>query len=174
LYSCFGAQTGHDFSLYKKSTIHRRVERRMGLHQIDKIAHYVRFLRDNPQEVELLFKELLIGVTNFFRDPPAWEQLKDEILPALLAARPQGGVLRAWTCGCSTGEEAYSLAMIFRETLEQVKPVDKVSPSRFSPPTWTGTPSTRRGRASIRPISPRMFPPSGCAASLCRRSRDTG
>jgi two-component system, chemotaxis family, CheB/CheR fusion protein len=116
------SQTGHDFSLYKKSTIYRRVERRMGLHQIDRIALYVRFLRDNPQEVELLFKELLIGVTNFFRDPPAWEQLKDDIIPALLATRPQGGVLRAWTCGCSTGEEAYSLAMVFRETLERVKP----------------------------------------------------
>ncbi|MBR9980355.1 MAG: chemotaxis protein CheR, partial [Desulfatitalea sp.] len=132
IYILLRTQTGHDFSLYKKSTINRRVERRMGLHQIDKIAHYVRFLRDNPQEVELLFKELLIGVTNFFRDPPAWEQLKNEIVPALLAAHPNGGVLRAWTCGCSTGEEAYSLAMIFKEVLEQVKPVDKVSLQVFA------------------------------------------
>ncbi|HWR90775.1 MAG TPA: chemotaxis protein CheB, partial [Desulfobacterales bacterium] len=115
-------QTGHDFSLYKKSTIYRRVERRMGLHQIGKIATYVRFLRENPQEIELLFKELLIGVTSFFRDSPAWEQLKDQAIPALLAAYPKGGVLRAWAAGCSTGEEAYSLAMVFKEALEQAKP----------------------------------------------------
>ena len=125
-------QTGQDFSLYKKSTIYRRIERRMGLHQIDKIATYVRFLRENPQEIELLFKELLIGVTSFFRDPAAWEQLNDEIVPALLAAHPKGGVLRAWTAGCSTGEEAYSLAIIFRETLERVKPAGTFSLKVFA------------------------------------------
>ncbi len=114
-------QTGHDFSLYKKSTVYRRIERRMGIHQIDRIATYVRYLRENPQETELLFKELLIGVTSFFRDPAVWEQLKGKLLPGLLAARPGGGVIRAWIPGCSTGEEAYSLAMVFREALEQVK-----------------------------------------------------
>jgi two-component system CheB/CheR fusion protein len=112
------AQTGHDFSLYKKSTVYRRIERRMGLHQIDKIANYVRFLQENPQEVELLFRELLIGVTSFFRDPPAWEQLKAEILPALLAGRTSNQALRAWIPACATGEEAYSLAILFKETLE--------------------------------------------------------
>ena len=126
------AQTGHDFSLYKKSTIYRRVERRMGLHQVDKLATYVRFLRENPQEIELLFKELLIGVTSFFRDPPAWEQLKDQVMPALLAAHPKGGVLRAWASGCSTGEEAYSLAMVFKEALEQVKPAGNFSLQVFA------------------------------------------
>jgi two-component system CheB/CheR fusion protein len=125
-------QTGHDFSLYKKSTIYRRVERRMGLHQIDKIANYVRFLRENPQEIELLFKELLIGVTSFFRDPSAWEQLKDEVIPALLAAHPKGGVLRAWASGCSTGEEAYSLAMVFKEALELAKPAGNFSLQVFA------------------------------------------
>jgi len=115
-------QTGHDFSPYKRSTFYRRIERRMGLHQLDKITDYVRYLQDNSQEIELLFKEMLIGVTSFFRDPPAWEQLKDEIIPTLLAAHPKGGVLRAWVCGCSTGEEAYSLVMLFREALDQVKP----------------------------------------------------
>ena len=119
------AQTGQDFSLYKRTTIYRRIERRMGLHQIDRIATYVHYMQENPQETDLLFKELLIGVTSFFRNPDAWEQIKKEVIPALLAARPKGGVLRAWTPGCSTGEEAYSLAMIFKETLEQVKPVGK-------------------------------------------------
>lgn len=115
------AQTGHDFSLYKKSTIYRRIERRMGLHQIGKISDYVRYLRENSQESDLLFKELLIGVTNFFRDPSVWEELKQRIIPDMLAAHPKGGTLRAWTVGCSTGEEAYSLAMVFKEAQAEVR-----------------------------------------------------
>ena len=118
------AQTGHDFSLYKKSTVYRRIERRMGTHRIDRIARYVRFLQENPQELELLFKELLIGVTSFFRDPAAWEELKAVVIPALLKDRPPSRVLRAWVPGCATGEEAYSLAIVFREALEQLKLAD--------------------------------------------------
>jgi two-component system CheB/CheR fusion protein len=113
------AHTGNDFSLYKRSTIYRRIERRMGLHQIDKITNYVRLLRENPREVELLFKELLIGVTNFFRDPEAWDHLS-QLLPDLLRSRPSGVVLRAWVPGCSTGEEAYSLAIVLTEALESL------------------------------------------------------
>jgi two-component system CheB/CheR fusion protein len=111
------AKTGQDFSLYKKNTVYRRIERRMVIHRIDRIADYVSYLRENPQEVELLFRELLIGVTSFFRDPPAWQQLQEELLPALLAAQPTGRSLRAWSVGCSTGEEAYSLAIAFKESL---------------------------------------------------------
>lgn len=107
----------NDFSLYKKNTIYRRIERRMGLHQIDSIAHYVRYLRENPQEQDLLFKELLIGVTSFFRDAAIWEELKTHAIPALLAEYPAGKELRAWVSACSTGEEAYSLAIIFKEVL---------------------------------------------------------
>ena len=125
-------QTGHDFSLYKKNTIYRRIERRMSLHQVEKIADYVRYLQANPREADLLFKELLIGVTNFFRDPAVWEQLKTAVLPALLASRPNGGILRAWVPGCSTGEEAYSLAMTFKEALAQSKPVRNVSLQIFA------------------------------------------
>ncbi len=116
------AKTGHDFSLYKKTTVYRRIERRMGIHQIDRIASYVRYLQENSQELELLFKELLIGVTSFFRDPAAWELLRNEAIPALLANRKPGVQLRAWSAGCSTGEEAYSLAIVFREALEQLGP----------------------------------------------------
>ncbi len=116
------AHTGHDFSLYKKNTLYRRIERRMGLHQITKMAAYVRYLQENSQELDLLFKELLIGVTNFFRDPAAWEQLQEQALPRLLASRSPGQALRAWVPGCSTGEEAYSLAIVFREAVEQSKP----------------------------------------------------
>jgi two-component system CheB/CheR fusion protein len=114
------SHTGHDFSLYKKSTVYRRIERRMGIHQIEGITEYVRFLQANPHELELLFKELLIGVTSFFRDPEAWEHLK-EIILALIKDRPSGQVLRAWVPACSSGEEAYSLAMLFKETLDVVK-----------------------------------------------------
>jgi two-component system CheB/CheR fusion protein len=114
-------QTGHDFSLYKKTTVYRRIERRMGLHQVKKIAGYVRYLRENPQELELLFKELLIGVTSFFRDPAAWEQLQAEVIPGLSALRSPGQALRVWVPACSTGEEAYSLAIVFKEALERLK-----------------------------------------------------
>ena len=116
------AQTGHDFSLYKRNTLYRRIERRMGIHQIRKMADYVRYLRENSQELDLLFKELLIGVTNFFRDPAAWEQLRAQAIPALLASRASGQVLRAWVPGCSTGEEAYSLAIVLKEAVEELKP----------------------------------------------------
>jgi two-component system CheB/CheR fusion protein len=132
IYILLRSQTGHDFSLYKKSTVYRRVERRMGLHQIARVADYVRVLQENHQETELLFKELLIGVTSFFRDPAAWEQLKKKVIPALLAALPAGGRLRAWTPGCSTGEEAYSLAIVFREALEEVKPAGVFSLQVFA------------------------------------------
>ncbi|MBV5303808.1 MAG: PAS domain-containing protein [Chlorobium sp.] len=115
-------QTGQDFSRYKKSTIYRRIERRMVIHKIERIADYVRFMQENPHETDLLFKELLIGVTSFFRDPAAWESLKLKVISSLLAIRPIGGVLRAWVAGCSTGEEAYSLSIVLREAIEAVNP----------------------------------------------------
>ncbi len=90
------AKTGNDFSFYKKSTLYQRIERRMGIHQIEKISDYVRFLQKNPNEVDLLFKELLIGVTSFFRDPAAWTFLKEKAVPMLLANRQSGRPLRAW------------------------------------------------------------------------------
>ncbi len=116
------SQTGHDFSLYKRNTLYRRIERRMGIHQIGKMAAYVRYLQENSQEVELLFKELLIGVTNFFRDPVAWEQLRTRAIPALLANHNPVQALRAWVPGCSTAEEAYSLAIVFKEAVELTRP----------------------------------------------------
>ncbi len=113
------AQTGHDFSFYKKNTLYRRIERRMSIHQLDKIANYVRLLQDNQHELEILFKELLIGVTNFFRDSNVWEKLKEQILPDLFNELPNGYLLRVWITGCSTGEEAYSFAIIFKEVNER-------------------------------------------------------
>ncbi|MCX6153160.1 MAG: PAS domain-containing protein [Candidatus Kapabacteria bacterium] len=113
-------QTGHDFSLYKKNTLFRRIERRMSVHQINRIVNYVRYLRENPIELEILFKELLIGVTSFFRDKAVWEKLQGEVIPDLLNRLPKDYLVRAWIPGCSTGEEAYSLAIVFKETLENL------------------------------------------------------
>lgn len=124
--------TGNDFTFYKRNTLCRRIERRMGIHQIKKMPTYVRFLRENPQELNLLFKELLIGVTNFFRDPAVWEHLATEAIPALLASRPAGQHLRAWVPGCSTGEEAYSLAILFKEAFDEVKPRGQFSIQIFA------------------------------------------
>ena len=119
--------TGNDFSLYKKNTVYRRIERRMSVHKIDKISSYVRFLQENPNEANILFKELLIGVTNFFRDPAVWEKLKMHTIPDYIAKLPEGSVLRAWIPGCSTGEEAYSLVIVIKEVLEKIN-----QPGRFS------------------------------------------
>lgn len=111
--------TGNDFSEYKKNTIYRRIERRMGIHQLKKISSYVRYLQETPAEVEILFKELLIGVTGFFRDPALWDELRDKIFPSIFEKLPRRHVLRVWTPGCSTGEEAYSMAIVFKEALEK-------------------------------------------------------
>jgi chemotaxis methyl-accepting protein methylase len=143
------SQTGHDFSSYKKTTLYRRIERRMGLHQIDKIASYVHYLQVNPQEVELLFRELLIGVTSFFRDPEAWEQLKAEVLPALLAGRAPNQPLRAWVPACSTGEEAYSLAMLFKEALEELSPAGNFTVQIFA--TDLDREAIEKARAGVFP-----------------------
>jgi two-component system CheB/CheR fusion protein len=114
-------QTGNDFSQYKKSTIYRRIERRMGIHKISRIASYIRFLQDNPGELVVLFNELLIGATNFFRDPSVWENLQDNILPSLLANKPYGYTFRIWVPGCSTGEEAFTLAILVKESIYKLK-----------------------------------------------------
>jgi len=113
------AVSGHDFSQYKKSTISRRIERRMAQHNIEDAAGYARHLREHPAETQSLFRELLINVTSFFRDPQAFDALKLEILPSLLADRPESSALRIWVTACSTGEEAYSLAILLREVMEQ-------------------------------------------------------
>lgn len=118
IYSLLRVKVGHDFSLYKENTIIRRVNRRMSLNQVEDYATYVRFLRENPKEAEFLFRELLIGVTHFFRDSESYETLKKNILPGVFANLPEDSNFRVWIPGCSTGEEVYSLAMVFRECLD--------------------------------------------------------
>jgi two-component system CheB/CheR fusion protein len=115
------SRTRHDFTQYRRSTLYRRVERRMGIHKLTSIDAYVRYLQRNDQEADLLFKELLIGVTRFFRDSSAWKAL-GTFLSRQLAARKGRGPVRAWVAGCSTGEEAYSLAIVLAEALKKARP----------------------------------------------------
>ncbi|MES2583091.1 MAG: chemotaxis protein CheB [Pseudomonadota bacterium] len=119
-------QTGHDFSQYKPSTIYRRIDRRMAVHQIDGMDAYAKYLQQTPAEVEALFRDLLIGVTNFFRDPEAFAALETLVIPKLFSGKPAGGVVRAWTTGCSTGEEAYSIAILLQERVEMLKQSYKI------------------------------------------------
>ncbi len=112
--------TGHDFSLYKQNTISRRIERRMNISQLDNLPNYIRLLQENPEEIENLFRELLIGVTNFFRDPDSFEKLK-KILSELVKSKPEDDKIRIWVPGCSTGEEAYSIAIILRECMNEAR-----------------------------------------------------
>jgi two-component system CheB/CheR fusion protein len=115
------AQTGHDFSEYKPSTLHRRIERRMAVQHIEEIDEYVKYLRQTPAEVEALFRDLLIGVTSFFRNPEAFKALDEQVIPKLFAGKSPGAVIRVWSPGCSTGEEAYSIAILLQERLELLK-----------------------------------------------------
>jgi two-component system CheB/CheR fusion protein len=120
------AQTGHDFSQYKQNTTNRRIERRMALHQIVELDEYVHYLQQTPVEVEALFRDLLIGVTNFFRDPEAFDALREQVIPQLFAQKPAGAVIRVWVPGCSTGEEAYSIAILLQEHQQGLKQNFKV------------------------------------------------
>lgn len=120
------ARTGHDFSLYKPSTIHRRIARRMALHQIESLDDYVKFLQKPTAEAGALFHDFLIGVTKFFRDADAFKVLEDRVIPAIVGTEPDGAPLRIWVPACSTGEEAYSIAMLLSERMEALRIVRPV------------------------------------------------
>ncbi|KAA5548617.1 CheR family methyltransferase [Adhaeribacter rhizoryzae] len=114
-------RTGFDFNNYKQPTLIRRISRRMAHCNIDSLANYVDYLNLNPEETETLSKEFLIGVTKFFRDPEAYDILAKEVIPPLAEALNLNNTLRIWVTACSTGEEAYSIAMLVREHLDTVK-----------------------------------------------------
>ena len=108
-------RTGHDFSNYKRATLLRRIERRMTLRSVPTLAQYARMMRQSPDEGVLLMKELLISVTNFFRDSIAWTALEQRIIPRLFLNKGNADQVRVWVPGCATGEEAYSIAMLLAE-----------------------------------------------------------
>lgn len=110
--------TGVDFTQYKASSLYRRITRRMVLHRMEEVREYARFLRHHPEEVEALYQDILINVTRFFRDPETFEALKTSLLPKLFKNRSPHEPLRIWVVGCSTGEEAYSIAIILAELAE--------------------------------------------------------
>nr|WP_205520880.1 CheR family methyltransferase [Propylenella binzhouense] len=110
-------KTGHDFHGYKKQTFLRRVQRRMQVTQIEDLDEYVKLLRDQPEEVQNLFNDLLIGVTHFFRDPKEFDALEKEVVPKLVEGKGTGDLVRVWVLGCATGEEAYSIAILLREEI---------------------------------------------------------
>jgi len=118
IYTLLRDQTGHDFSQYKPTTICRRIERRQAIRQVGSIDEYITFLRQNHSEIEALFRDLLIGVTGFFRDPEAFAIIEKQVIPALFKGKPGGSVIRVWCMGCATGEEAYSLAILLHEHME--------------------------------------------------------
>ncbi len=113
-------QTGHDFSQYKLSTIKRRIERRLSVHQIAELNDYVKFLQKTPNEIDALFMDILIGVTHFFRDPETFDSLTEHIKTKLLFHNSSERVVRVWIPGCSTGEEPYSIAILLVEAMEQL------------------------------------------------------
>jgi two-component system CheB/CheR fusion protein len=117
IFELIRARTGHDFARYKRATVLRRLARRMPINHRVSVAEYLHYLKDNPEEVPALFDDLLITVTTFFRDPDAWEALRTQVIAPLVARADSSTGLRAWVPGCATGEEAYSLAMLFREEI---------------------------------------------------------
>ena len=114
------SQTGHDFSQYKPTTIQRRIQRRMALHQIENIDEYEKYLQEFPSEIEALFHDLLIGVTSFFRDPDVFSALKKHVLPTLFKREDSDRIIRIWSVGCSSGEEAYSIAILLKEYMTEM------------------------------------------------------
>jgi two-component system CheB/CheR fusion protein len=118
-------RTRHDFNGYKRPTLFRRIQRRMGVNRITTLGEYASFLRQSPTEVTGLVDDLLIHVTGFFRDPDAWETLRERVIVPLVAAREPHASIRVWVAACSSGEEAYTLAMLLTEEAERAgKPLD--------------------------------------------------
>src|SRR5262249_19556279 len=113
------ARTGHDFTRYKRATILRRLARRMQLNHRSGLDQYLAYMREDPPEVQALFGELLISVTNFFRDPMAWEALRVQVIAPLVEHAEDDSPIRVWVPGCATGEEAYTLAILFREEISR-------------------------------------------------------
>ena len=126
IFNLIRIKTGHDFSDYKHNTINRRIERRMVIINVNSLDDYVRYLEQNPAEVDALFQDLLIGVTSFFRNPTAFEVLQEKVIPNLFTGKHPDSTIRIWVPGCSTGEEAYSIGILLKEQMEMLKKNFKV------------------------------------------------
>ncbi|MEE4112553.1 MAG: chemotaxis protein CheB, partial [Desulfobacteraceae bacterium] len=120
IFSIIQSKTGHDFSSYKRNTVNRRIARRMAVHQLNAFSDYVKVMAKDPAEAGRLVKDMLIGVTRFFRDGSAFETLQEKVLTPLVQSRQPGDSVRVWVPGCSSGEEAYSIAILFAEVVERL------------------------------------------------------
>jgi two-component system CheB/CheR fusion protein len=127
IYTILRAQTGHDFSGYKTRTFLRRVQRRMQIHECEALADYVDLLKSQPEEAPALFRDLLINVTSFFRDPEAFESLRTHVIPRLFEGRGAADTVRVWCPGCSTGEEVISIAILLREYMDTLRAAPRVT-----------------------------------------------
>jgi two-component system CheB/CheR fusion protein len=145
------ARTKFDFSGYKTGTLRRRIQRRMSLKHLGQMPKYVELLRSDPAEVTALFKDLLINVTSFFREPAAWQMLRERVIRRLVAEKAADTPLRVWIPACATGEEAYSLAMVLTGDA-----LCRCSPRTSLPTHWR-----RRGPVSTRRALPPTCNPSG-------------
>ena len=119
LFNLVSASSGQDFNLYKTPTIIRRISRRMAAVEIPVFEDYVKYLQNTPTEVKILAKDFLIGVTKFFRDKPAFDILAKDILPEIIRKKQSGDLLKVWVCACSTGEEAYSIAVLINDCIHR-------------------------------------------------------
>src|SRR5687767_7992073 len=117
---------GFDFTGYKRSTIDRRVAKRMGELGIDRYEEYIDHLELHAEEFDALFNTILINVTGFFRDAQTWEHVAAHVVPELVASRPSGATLRVWCAGCASGEEAFTVAMVLATALGEAEFVDRV------------------------------------------------
>jgi two-component system, chemotaxis family, CheB/CheR fusion protein len=149
IYLLLRAHTGHDFSAYKVTTISRRLARRMMVHRLEDVDAYVHYLRQHPGELTRLFHEFLIGVTHFFRDPEAFVSLQEKVIPALLEGRDPLDPVRIWVPACSTGEEAYTIAILLREEMMKRQAVFEVQ--IFA--TDLDAQAIDAGRAAVYPAS---------------------
>lgn len=118
IFSLIESHTGYNFSNYKISTMYRRITKRANSHRIGNLPDYTEYLRQHPEEMGMLFQEVLINVTSFFRDPEAFDVIKRKTLPEIVTGKSDGDIIRIWVPGCSNGEEVYSLAIILREIME--------------------------------------------------------
>lgn len=169
---------GVDFSLYKPNTIRRRVTRRMVLNQQSSLEDYARFVKGNAKELDLLYSDVLINVTGFFRNPEAFESLKKTVFPALLRDRQHEDSIRIWTLGCSTGQEAYSLAMAYSESCDTVprSPQLKIFATDLNPPVLEKARAGIYPRSLVADISParlkRFFVEEQGGYRICKSLRD--
>jgi two-component system, chemotaxis family, CheB/CheR fusion protein len=133
-------RTGHDFANYKRPTLLRRIARRLQVHELDELPAYLNLLREQPEELQALLRDLLITVTNFFRDKEEFDFLEHQIVPSLFAGKSSSDAIRVWICGCATGEEAYSIAILLKEYAARINDPPKIqifaSVSTRTPSEW--------------------------------------